>query len=134
MYHLPLIVFKIDLRKAFDSLKHSVVALILDDAIGRGLNPIIAHALLVEVCTRGATANFPGCESDAFLMLKGFGQGPNETPALFTAALDFLLAEAVQRWRKRGWGWVGVGVEKRGFLTLADLKFNKKFILSLKNV
>ena len=97
-------VVKIDLRKAFDSLKQSLVAKLLMDAVSRGLSPIMAFALIAEVSNRGATAHFPGCSSTFFLFKEGFGQGPSEPPALFTAVLDMLLAEAVQRWREKGWG------------------------------
>ena len=75
MHHFPFCVVKIDLRKAFNSFKQSLVGKILLDAIERGLSPLVAFALFSELSDRGARAHLPGCSSTLFLIWRRLARG-----------------------------------------------------------
>ena len=92
-------------------------------AIRGGLSPVVALAFYVELISRSATAHVFDCASLPFDVLKGFGQGPSETPAVFTSVLDSLLAPAVLKLRERDWGFGADGACLNYFLFIDDIFF-----------
>ncbi|CAE7577241.1 unnamed protein product [Symbiodinium sp. CCMP2592] len=94
----PLVVFKMDLEKAFDSLDREMLLSRLEEKIGRGAELTCWRNLLRE--TTGLLQSPWG--SSRVPMDRGIKQGAVESPVLFAYIAELVLSETVHKYSWRG--------------------------------
>ena len=98
----PIMKFDADLRKAFDTLRQSIVGRMLCHAIDRGLHPIIAATLLREVSDRSAQAHISNICNEVFVSTKVLGKGRVKPHAYLLPRLTWCWRPLFKRGSKRG--------------------------------
>ena len=95
-YGRPLLVVKLDLRKAFDTVLRQDAWVPL---VHQRYPVALAHALLALHCNRTASLITPtGAVSDGVLLERGFGQGDPTSPFLFCRMLRGILHPMLISW------------------------------------
>ncbi|CAE8643178.1 unnamed protein product [Polarella glacialis] len=99
-WRLPLVIVKMDIKRAFDSVLHSTVLHMCEDKrvplVWRAFLASTFNNMIMNVSLAGASARVP--------MSKGVRQGSPESALIFGAVLDFLLAPVIRKWQDNGRG------------------------------
>eukprot|EP00971_Amphidinium_carterae_P259342 5146136-Amphidinium_carterae.1 len=89
-WHLPCVIAKLDLKKAFDTIP---LALLFTTLYSRTAQSHWPHILALETLYQQQTTDFSvrGATSDFVQLLRGVRQGCTGSPFLFSVAMDWLL-------------------------------------------
>ncbi|CAK0809472.1 unnamed protein product, partial [Prorocentrum cordatum] len=99
---MPLVVGTLDIKTAFETMRHGHVSRIL---LNKGLHPNLVRAMLREMSILFCSMVLPGMlASDSFPLEVGGKQGGVETLELFNCMVEFVLEPLVPSWRSRNFG------------------------------
>ena len=93
---------QLDLKKAFDRLKHSAVLAALRSQ-GASVQCIAVFAALLR--DTKASVSLSGVTADPMNLKRGLPQGAPESPVLFTLVTDMVLKRLIKNWKEKGLGW-----------------------------
>ena len=101
-WRMPLIMVKLDVAKAFDSLRPKAI---IDWIEKVGLPIRLKYALLKELLgPKWISYKGVGVETDEVFMFKGLRQGSVEATLIFALVLNDVLSILDARWKAKGWG------------------------------
>ena len=111
-YGKPLIILKLDVAAAFDSLSHESIASFLAQA--RGSRE--AEVLLDVICNSRVGLGLQGTTWDQPLR-QGVLQGSSYSAELFARCVDFYMSPTNKRWQQHEDTWLQTQVGRKLFLT-----------------
>jgi hypothetical protein len=98
----PVYIAQVDLRKAFDHVRHSAAI----EAMQMQGIPLQAQAFMAQIWQQSTIKAKLGAEvSEAVPLHRGLPQGAPESPLIFTIIVEMLLRRLEATWRARGWGY-----------------------------
>ena len=101
-WDLPIYAAQLDLRRAFDRVKHSAClkALLLQ---GASQQCMAVFCAILQQSSLQATLGHIGAEG--VTLCRGLPQGAPESPIVFVMVMEMVLRTLQESWRKRGLGW-----------------------------
>ena len=102
-WSVPMVIVQLDLKKAFDRIRHSeVLRCLRKKGVGTQLLAVLAQ-MWQQSCVCGRLGSVT---SRPVLLDRGVPQGAPESPFIFTAVVDEILGELLEKWNGLGYGWV----------------------------
>ena len=101
-WKVPLYVAQLDLRKAFDQVKHSAV---LDGLKMQGVSLQCLAVLCMLLKQSTAILTMANVRGEPLRLQRGLPQGAPESPLLFTIVTEFVLRPLLRQWRSLGYEW-----------------------------
>ena len=99
----PVCIAQVDLKKAFDHVRHSAA---MEAMQQQGISPQ-AQAIMAQLWQQSTIKARLGAEtSEAVPLHRGLPQGAPESPLIFTIIVEMLLRRLEATWRARGWGFI----------------------------
>ena len=98
----PIYLAQLDLRKAFDRVRHSAIV----DALKLQGVSLQCLAILCALLSKSQVAMRLGhISADPLKMYRGLPQGAPESPILFVLVTEFVLRPLIRKWNASGDGW-----------------------------
>eukprot|EP00971_Amphidinium_carterae_P350116 6491390-Amphidinium_carterae.1 len=101
---LPLVMVKLDIKKAFDHVSHEALLCMLR---ARSVPPWLIRTLMALVCGRRLCFRTPAGRTRALAMGRGLIQGKPTSALLFCLLLDWSLKDVIPGWKSRGPATIG---------------------------
>ena len=123
-YGLPLVIAKLDIASAFDTLDHLAVSKFL-----KLLGPRREAEILLLIISYSTVLLGLADSSWAQDVDRGILQGSSYSAEVFARTVDFFLGELVQRWQQEESTWIYMDLPDGGCLKLFNILFADDLVL-----
>ena len=97
---IPLVMAKLDVQKAFGSIKHKSVTAAL---VGIGVPELLVCAIMMEYCHASVRIELDGMKMCDVDLLRGVKQGSPLSAVLFAITTDYAHGQLVENGETRSW-------------------------------